>query len=461
MEFKIPLKKNKNTMFQFNFLETAIEKRFISLAGGRRVGKTMISLLWLLLVGSASAEGINVYIAPTMRQAIKIGLRQMLEYIVPNCKYKWNSQTSILTVMNHEYMFVSSDNIDAIRGFKIANALFTEAAFQKEEMFTEIVRPALADLQGKAFLESTYNGYNWFWKLNTQNQKFFSACWPTAMNKMIKTEELENLRDTMTEDVFKQEILAIPTTAQGLVFGNVFSNENIIEPINEIRKYLNDGYKLYMSIDYGYNDPTAVGFFLIAEKKYTMPTVIKIHEIVRRKMLIEKIMAEIIEWFRIKEIKPENIIMTCDAAGNQHTGVSENTYISQIEKLRIFTLKYKTNKNKLNVINMIRAHLKNACGKRNYFITNNCIETIAAYTTYEIKDRERPYDDSKIDHIPDSDGYLWLNVVEKLIPNLSQKPIVTNTMSIITCQNCKKQFATRELVEICNNCRNEITGINI
>ena len=94
-----------------------------------------------------------------------------------------------------------------------------------------------------------------------------------------------------------------------------------------------------------------------------------------------------------------------------------------------------------------------------FFITNDCPETINAYTTYEIKQNERPFDDSKIDHIPDADGYAWLNIFYDMIPNIYAKNKKSDSMRIKRCPKCKTKFMTREEFEICPDCRKSIVGV--
>ena len=86
--------------------------------------------------------------------------------------------------------------------------MIDEAAYAKEEAWTESLRPALADRQGWALFISTPDGLNWFYKLYERAEQLSGwQAWrcPTWENPRIVPEELDHARDQMGELIFRQE----------------------------------------------------------------------------------------------------------------------------------------------------------------------------------------------------------------------------------------------------------------
>ncbi len=61
-----------------------------------------------------------------------------------------------------EFQVKSADNPDSLRGAGLDGVVVDEAAYVKEEAWTEALRPALSDRRGWAMFISSPNGYNWF-----------------------------------------------------------------------------------------------------------------------------------------------------------------------------------------------------------------------------------------------------------------------------------------------------------
>jgi len=441
--------------YQLNFWKEQSGRRFIALAGGRRVGKSLFSLYWLLRNALESEpDGMNVWISPTMRQALRVGLIGMQGLVGdwPKGLVDTKLSDSSMKVAGRDFFFTSSDNAEGLRGMKFKRVVFDEAAFQREYVWSNVVRPALADLHGSALLCSTYNGFNWFYEL-MHNPSFLAACWPTSMNPIIAPDELEDMKHQMDQNTYMQEILAVPTTAKGLVYESTFSKENILD---DYKIQTND--VIGLGMDFGYNDPCAVSFFAMHPDKHGYPVVIKWGEIYESKQHVETILEMIIAKLMTRGIKAQGIPIGCDIAGKQTTGVDAASYISRIESKKIFRLHYKK-MDILSGVNLIRAYFLNAAGTRRFFICRECNHTIRSYSAYEIKDKERPFGDSKNDHLPDADRYYFENLIRPLIP---QKQVVdrklksTGKAETVICLRCGKKIITFKKETHCLECQEKV-----
>lgn len=121
----------------------------------------------------------------------------------------------------------TADDPALLRGVALDFVAFDEAAFMPrlQEIWLEVIRPALADRKGRALFCSTPSGQNYFWQLFQFGQDDALSDWqswqmPTSSNPHIDPAEIEHARRQMTERAFAQEFLAEFTEA-GSVFRNV------------------------------------------------------------------------------------------------------------------------------------------------------------------------------------------------------------------------------------------------
>jgi len=121
----------------------------------------------------------------------------------------------------------SGDQPALLRGFSLDLAIFDEAAYTAhlEELWNEIIRPALADRKGRALFQSSPAGKNYFWQLYQLGLDPLQRdwqCWkmPTSSSPFIDEAEIESARRQLTERQFAQEFLA-EFVDSGSVFRNV------------------------------------------------------------------------------------------------------------------------------------------------------------------------------------------------------------------------------------------------
>jgi hypothetical protein len=120
----------------------------------------------------------------------------------------------------------SMDNANAIRGRKYARFMVNEAAFIPDLMnsWNMVIRPTLIDLKGDAYFSGTPKGQNGYWQLYNQTGEDWIHWQMTSYaNPHIPPEELDALKQTMTERAFQQEIMAQFLEDGGGVFRRVMA----------------------------------------------------------------------------------------------------------------------------------------------------------------------------------------------------------------------------------------------
>jgi predicted phage terminase large subunit-like protein len=190
------------------------KSRFKVIAAGRRCGKSNLAIKMLLAKALEAPEGSAVvYVAPTLGQARQIAWDALLTQGRSVIKQAHVNQMDITLVTGRKIHIRSGENPDTLRGLKLYFAVIDEAAFVKEDLFTKIIRPALADLKGEAVLISTPDGRTWFYDAFKTGESGKSKDWKswhltTYDNPTIDPEELEAAKKTLSTFHFNQEFLA-------------------------------------------------------------------------------------------------------------------------------------------------------------------------------------------------------------------------------------------------------------
>lgn len=216
--------------------------RFIVATCGRRWGKTHLALMLCILeaLKDVNARGVRlsthsevVYFGTTLTQATRNAWKLLKALAAPVTEHngvKENDKT--VTLVNGVVIrLMGMDDPEAARGMSLRFAVLDEYADQPAHVWKEIIRPALVDMRGGAFIIGTPKGRNHFFETYTfaklgaeagKKWKNWAAfTFRTHDNPLIHPEELEDLVDEYTngsEHLYDQEILAKFVTLDGAIF---------------------------------------------------------------------------------------------------------------------------------------------------------------------------------------------------------------------------------------------------
>ena len=205
--------------------------RFKVVSAGRRFGKTRLAVLECVNV--ANQGGRAWWVSPSYKTS-EVGwrpLRQMCRRI-PGVEIKLGDR--VVNFPNGGFVAVrSADNPDSLRGEGLDFVVMDECAFMQREAWTEAIRPALSDRQGKALFISTPKGRNHFWELYQKGingeEGWQSWTFPTISNPFIQASEIEAAKRDLPEMIFRQEYLAEFIDDSGGVFRRV-QDAAVLEP---------------------------------------------------------------------------------------------------------------------------------------------------------------------------------------------------------------------------------------
>ena len=198
--------------------------RFKVVAGGRRLGKSRLSAITLLIEGLNCPEGSAVmYIAPTLGMARTIMWELLHELGRDVIKSSHQNNLEILLINGRRILVRGADNPDSLRGVSLTYVVLDECAFVKEDTWQKIIRASLADRKGRALFISTPSGRNWFYDiyklgLDETDEEWRSWHFTTKDNETIDPKEIDAAERTLSSFAFKQEYLSSFDNAGSDVF---------------------------------------------------------------------------------------------------------------------------------------------------------------------------------------------------------------------------------------------------
>lgn len=185
--------------------------RFTVLLVHRRAGKTVLACLWLLQQALEHPDCVCAYIAPQRDQAKRIALELLARNAPPGTDI--NRSELKITLPNGARIYLlgtDSDNGDSIRGMGLVAAVLDEVADIAPYAWEAVIRPALADREGRALIIGTPRGrVGLFWQLWTQAQQL--PDWVTGTYRAEDTAalppgELDAMRREMSAAKYAQEM---------------------------------------------------------------------------------------------------------------------------------------------------------------------------------------------------------------------------------------------------------------
>lgn len=228
--------------------------KFVSFLKSRQSGGSFLNKLlltkWALTVPNAKIG----YITPTY----KLGKRFFMELTKSLAPFivQTNSTELIIHFNTGSFVqFFSAESGDSIRGFQHHYTILDEAAYMDDETFNMVIRPTWLIIGKKIIMCSTPNGNQGFFYEHIQmglnkDKGYKSKSISIYDNPFISEEEIEVIRRSVPEKVFRQEYLGEFLDGSGVVFSNY--KRCIGVPNKESKVY-------YAAIDWGkVNDYTVL-----------------------------------------------------------------------------------------------------------------------------------------------------------------------------------------------------------
>lgn len=161
-----------------------------------------------------------------------------------------------------------ADNADALRGMFFDLVVADEYGDWKPSVWAYVIRPALADRQGRAIIIGTPKGRNQFFDVLEHAKK--SPDWlvltiTAATSGILPESELTALRSELTEDAWRQEMECdFDAALPGAIFGKELWE---LEQAGRVKPDLYDpALKTHAVMDLGFTDDTAIWWFQVGKE---------------------------------------------------------------------------------------------------------------------------------------------------------------------------------------------------
>ena len=237
------------------------EKRFGVVVAHRRMGKTVSAINHLIkdaLLNQKEAPR-YAYIAPTYGQAKRVAWDYLVKYAEP---LGGTSNISELRVdfWGRRIQLFGSDNPETLRGQYFDGVILDEIGDQNPKIWTDIVRPALADRKGWCLFIGTPKGHNHFKELRDRAEK--EEGWGLLEFKASETgvvddTELKAAKNEMGEDKYRQEFeCSFDAAVEGSYYGQILNELEDKKHMQEIpREELS---RTFTAWDLGMGDSTSI-----------------------------------------------------------------------------------------------------------------------------------------------------------------------------------------------------------
>ncbi len=345
--------------------------RFKVIVAGRRWGKTVLSLMYLLKDAFEPSER-RFFITPTYRQGKMIVFPVLRKMFSGFTGAKLNeSEMSVIFDNGAELSVKGADNQHNLRGVELSKVVMDEMAYIKPNVWDEIVFPMLTTTQGQALFIGTPNGYDVMYDMYMMGQAesdWMSWQFKTIEGGFVPKDEIERAKRTMDAVIFKQEFEASFETTGNRAAYNFDRNTHCVQA-KELSSYL------WWGTDFNVDYMTAV-----LACQFTDGTIHYFDEIRLKNSNTEELA------IKMKQIAP-NIECYPDPAGNSRSTVSRRSDHQILRDHGFLIRAKKAHPSHIDRLNALNRKLKDAEGHIGLTVDPKCVNLI--------KDFEQCQRDSK------------------------------------------------------------------
>ena len=241
------------------------KERWACIVAHRRFGKTVgvVNDLIRTAITSNKPDTRCAYIAPFYSQAKAIAWDYAKFYSAPIPGIKINeSELRIDYPTGARLRLFGADNYDAMRGLYFDDAALDEPADFPPNAWPMVIRPALADRQGRATFMGTPKGKNEFWEIHDYartSPDWFSMVLKASDTGILPQGELDEARRAMGDDRYEQEFeCSFEAAILGAYYGKEMREATDAGRIG-VAPY-EPSLPVYTAWDLGIGDTTAIWF---------------------------------------------------------------------------------------------------------------------------------------------------------------------------------------------------------
>lgn len=246
------------------------KQRYAIIVAHRRCGKTVATINDTIKDASVTPNGRFAYVAPFYAQAKDVAWEYLKHYTAPILADAPNeSELRVDLVNGARIRLYGADNADRLRGLGFDGLIADEFGDWRAGVWSEILRPALADRQGRVTFIGTPKGKNEFfdlWQLAQKSDAWFNVELKASETGLLPQEELDDAREAMTRDQYEQEFeCSFDASIQGAFYADELQRAKEQDRITIIP--IDRAVKVHTAWDLGVSDSTAIWFIQVVGKE--------------------------------------------------------------------------------------------------------------------------------------------------------------------------------------------------
>jgi len=238
--------------------------RFVVVVAHRRMGKTVLAVNECIKRALLRTNARVCYIAPTFRQGKAVAWDFLRHYTDPIPGVSYNETELRCDLPNGGRVRIfGADNPDSLRGLSADFVVLDEVGLMQSRVWSEVVRPLLADRKGGALFIGTPQGRNLFHALAEQAKlggewRLFE--FRASVTGLIDDIELASARQTMTPDEYQQEWeCSFSASVKGAIYAAELDRARTEKRVTRVP--IDDAMLMQTAWDLGVGDATAIIFW--------------------------------------------------------------------------------------------------------------------------------------------------------------------------------------------------------
>ena len=242
-------------------------RRFNIIRCGRRFGKTFLATYHLLKFALSHPNSLSWYVCSDISTCVELAMPEFEKMCPPELIRHKNRQSRTYTLFNGARIsWKTGETADSLRGRGLDLVILEECAFWSKGrmLWHDVIRPQLSGRgkgMGNAIFVSSPNGSNWFRQLENQVKNLVKAGsteWAVftgtiSDNPLITPEEIETLRESTPDLIWRQEYLGDHVDEIGLVYWEFDKIKSVIQSLPKTLQRATN----VRGLDWGLNDNTA------------------------------------------------------------------------------------------------------------------------------------------------------------------------------------------------------------
>ena len=369
--------------------DSTFEYRHISLAAGRRFGKSMLIIIKVLSLAAEKDLSIGI-LFPTINQGREIFWYDFLSYCTPSMiRRKSESNLTITFTSGTKLSLYSIDACERIRGKKFDYMIIDEAgSAMTSEIWNKIIYPTFATTGGGSLVVGTVNGRGWFHEhchQKSPDHKHF--VFTTMDGGWVSDSEISRAKIQLTKAEFQQEYCCDWSVGSGNLVYTAFSDNNIVSDV-EFDPFL----PINIALDFNVDPFAACIIQPYGKDKYVVCKEFFLHSANTSDMSLT--IKEFLEEYEVSDLNPlpgqGKLTIFADNSGNSRktsgiTGTDVQILRREFKEFPGYKERLKRTVSIKDRTASLDVLLENAAGERRMFVSDMCKHVIRDFRKLEWK----------------------------------------------------------------------------